>query len=156
MIQFALSCCIALITVIGTISSHRHRQQHATDGTTTPSLSGRTLKSFCLAFSGLVISTVSLLNFSLAVVTAMLIVLPYTLMRSSSTTLIARIFQWIILTILSPPFLAVISSHITKLPLSNLLSFIMEDYQVVRSWLLLYICVGYWPVNMAMQVLAFI
>ncbi|KAI7859114.1 Gaa1-like protein [Circinella umbellata] len=154
-VQFALSCCIALITVIGTISSHRHRQ-HATDGTTTSSLNGRTLKSFCLAFSGLVISTVSLLNFSLAVATAMLIVLPYTLMRSSSTTLTVRIFQWIILTILSPPCLAIIASHITNLELSDLLSFIMEDYQVVGSWLLLYVCVGYWPVNMAMQVLAFI
>ncbi|KAI9266635.1 Gaa1-like protein [Phascolomyces articulosus] len=156
-VQFALSCCIALITVIGTIFSHYRQHQPATDGTTkmVTTLNGRTLKSFCLAFSGLVISTISLLNFSLAVVTAVLIVLPYTLMRSS-TSLWARIFQWIILTILSPPGLAALTIFITQLPLAHLLSFLMEDYQVVGSWLLLYISVAYWPVNMAMQVLVFI
>ncbi|KAI9493887.1 Gaa1-like protein [Zychaea mexicana] len=149
-VQFALSCCIAVITVICTISSHRGGSRHATD---TPN-NGRTLKSFCLAFSGLVISTVSLLNFSLAVVTAVLIVLPYTFIRSSSSW-IARVLQCVILTLISPPGLAALAVAVGGLPLSKLLSMLIEDYQVVGSWLLLYICVAYWPVNLAMQILVF-
>ncbi|KAI8139216.1 Gaa1-like protein [Fennellomyces sp. T-0311] len=146
-VQFALSCCIALIMVICTISSHR---RHAT----TPN--GRTLKSFCLAFSGLVISTISLLNFSLAVVTAALIVIPYSFIRSSSSSWIIRILQWVVLNLISPPGLAALAVTLGGFPLSHILSSLIEDYQVVGSWLLLYICVAYWPVNMAMQVLVFI
>ncbi|KAJ8655462.1 hypothetical protein O0I10_008956 [Lichtheimia ornata] len=144
--QFILSTCVAHALVICSfiwMSLHPSLQYD-----------GRILKSFCLAFSGLVISTVSLLNFSLAVVTAICIVLPYSLIRSTSSWL-GRVVQLVMLTMLSPCGLALMYVTITGQSLGELLSIMIRDYQIVDSWLLLYICIGYWPTNMAMQIVVF-
>lgn len=116
------------------------------------SSSKRILKSFCLAFSGLVIATVSLLNFSLAVATAVLIVLPYSVMSSRPGWLF-RCVQWGALLVLSPPGIATIIACVTGMDLGDLLSILIKDYRTVSSWLLLYVCFAYWPTNMAMQIL---
>lgn len=112
------------------------------------------LKALCLALSGCCLSTIALLNFSISVVTALLIVVPYTLATASPRWPI-RILQWIVLAALSPPCLVWLVSVLTDVPMSHLVSILLGDHHVVRAWLLIYICLGYWPVNMAMHILLF-
>lgn len=122
--------------------------------TYTPQHDATILKSFCLAQSALVIATVSLLNFTLGVATALLILIPYSLIRPS-TNIVSKAVQLIALILLSPVGLTGVFSYYTGMPLTEILSTLLSDYQIVRSWFLTYICTVYWPMNMAMVILVF-
>jgi glycosylphosphatidylinositol transamidase len=119
-----------------------------------PEHDGTILKSFCLAQSALVIATVSLLNFTLGVATAILILVPYSLVRPS-TNLVVKLVQTILLVCLSPAGLLAAFSCVTDSKLTDVISIILSDYHIVRSWFLTYVCMVYWPINMAMIVLVF-
>ncbi|KAI8357897.1 Gaa1-like protein [Choanephora cucurbitarum] len=147
LVQFGASCIVAFITTLLSIAWVKRAQSPEHDGTI--------LKSFCLAGSALVIATVSLLNFALGVMTALLISIPYSFIRSTSSTSL-RAAQTFMLILLSPIGLAsVFSVLMPDVSLVNILSVILSDYQVVRSWFLTFVCTVYWPMNMAMIVLVF-
>lgn len=118
------------------------------------SVDARILKSFCLALSGLVITTISLLNFSLAAVTAVAVAIPYTIIQPTKQWVL-RLLQLGLLAALSPPGIISILVTAKGVHLDEILSIVLADYHVVNSWLLLYVCVAYWPTNMAMQILIF-
>ncbi|KAF1799968.1 Gaa1-like protein [Mucor lusitanicus] len=144
--QYTTSSIIALSTValcVVWISKHPSAEH---DGTI--------LKSLCLAASALVIATVSLLNFTLGIATAILIVIPYSFIRPSSNA-IWKLVQSAVLLALSPMGLLCVFSFTSGLPQVKILSTLMLDYQIVRSWFLTFCCTVYWPMNMAMLVLVF-
>ncbi|ORE06410.1 hypothetical protein BCV72DRAFT_250068 [Rhizopus microsporus var. microsporus] len=145
-LQFVLSLIISSITILFLVLwiSRSNSPEH--DGTI--------LKSFCLAESALVIATVSLLNFTLGVATALLILIPYSLIRPS-VNWSSKCAQTLILALLSPPVLACIYSVYTNTPLMTFLCTLLFDYQVVHSWFLTFICIVYWPINMSMIALVF-
>ncbi|KAI9024469.1 Gaa1-like protein [Phycomyces nitens] len=142
--QFFIACLIAFITVTGaSLWVTRNKS---------PTHNGAILKSFCLAQSALVIATVSLLNFSLAVATAITITLPYSIIRPSASSG-ARLIQWLLITAISPAGLVTMFTTITGSSLTTVLTTLFADYQVSQSWFLTYICIAYWPINMAMCIL---
>ncbi|KAI7871251.1 Gaa1-like protein [Spinellus fusiger] len=142
--QFGMVCLYALATVIGvSLWITHHPSTHP---------NGRILKSFCLAESALVVATVSLLNFSLAIATAILIVLPYGLMRPSPHSS-SRLFQWFVLALISPPGLVAVYTSVTEASLVDTLVVLMTDYHIAQSWFLTYVCLVYWPIHMAMCIL---
>lgn len=144
MIQYGASVVVCVISVLLSILYTKPSPEH--DGTI--------LKSFCLAQSALVIATVSLLNFTLGVATAILILIPYSLIRPCESNAI-KMIQLGLLTLLSPVGLATLFSQLTEMPLTDILFSILSDYHVVRSWFLTFICTVYWPINMAMMILVF-
>lgn len=146
LIQYGASVMISILSMVLTIL---YMKQNFT-----PEHDGTILKSFCLAQSALVIATVSLLNFTLGVATAILILIPYSLIRPCSSN-IYKMIQLIILILLSPVGLSSLFSQITQMPLSEVVSTILSDYHIVRSWFLTYICTVYWPMNMSMIILVF-
>lgn len=119
-----------------------------------PEHDGTILKSFCLAQSALVIATVSLLNFTLGVATAILIIVPYSLIKPS-THPVMRLVQTGLLVCLSPAGLLGIFTCVTDTKLTDVISIILSDYHIVRSWFLTFVCTVYWPINMAMIILVF-
>ncbi|KAI8391330.1 Gaa1-like protein [Radiomyces spectabilis] len=146
LVQFSMAGAVALFTSIAcsTWISHRKVSGNAS----------RILKSLCLAESALVISSVSLLNFGLALITAITIVIPYIFVRPTRYWGL-RIFQWVLLTTISPAGLGVLYSTVLGGSLTEALLVIQLDYQIVSSWLLTFICVVYWPINIAMHALVF-
>ncbi|KAL0091128.1 GPI transamidase GAA1 [Phycomyces blakesleeanus] len=142
--QFIIACLIAFTTVTG-LSLWVTKNRSTTH-------SGAILKSFCLAQSALIIATVSLLNFSLAVATAITIALPYSIIRPSPNSA-ARLAQWLIITLTSPAGLVTLFTIITGNCLTSVLTALFADFQVAQSWFLTYICIVYWPINMAMCIL---
>ncbi|CAO3701188.1 unnamed protein product [Rhizopus stolonifer] len=119
-----------------------------------PEHDGTMLKSFCLAESALVVAAVSLLNFTLGIATALLISIPYSLTRPS-TRLFWKCIQILVLAIVSPPGLVTLFGLLTEIPLVHIFSTLLFDYQQFGSWFLTFICIVYWPINMAMIVLVF-
>ncbi|KAI8337887.1 Gaa1-like protein, partial [Chlamydoabsidia padenii] len=142
-IQMGAVFTIALITIIATSCWVIKADSPLHDG--------RILKSVCLAVSAMVLATVSLLNFSLAVSTALAIVVPYSLVRPTSSWF-WRLVQCTLLTLLSPIGLALVY---TSGDLVFLVSQLVFDYQVVHSWFIVFVCMVYWPINMAMHILIF-
>ncbi|CAO3627736.1 unnamed protein product [Cunninghamella blakesleeana] len=153
-LQIFLSAIISLLT-ISTVASYF--MEYSSQGFT------RMLKCICLAITAMVIATISLLNFSLAVGTAMLTVFPYTIV-GPTTSHIWRIFQCGLLTISSPIGLLWLFSFFTNSASSTstlesmieMLTQLLFDYETLQSWFLVYICLIYWPINMAMNILVFL
>ncbi|KAI9361384.1 Gaa1-like protein [Pilaira anomala] len=144
LIQYGASSIVCILTILLSIRYTNTSPEH--DGTI--------LKSFCLAQTALVIATVSLLNFTLGVATAILILVPYSLIRPS-TNYATKSIQILILFLLSPVGLAYLFSQFSRLPLTEILADILSDYHTVKSWFLTFICIAYWPINMAMMILVF-
>ncbi|KAI8997337.1 Gaa1-like protein [Pilobolus umbonatus] len=144
LIQLGSSITLSTLSTVGTILWMNKSPEH--DGTI--------LKSFSLAHSALVIATVSLLNFTLGVATAILILMPYSLIRPSKS-MIWRTSQCLVLVALSPFGLMYIYSRIADFPMTDILSGLLSDYHIVHSWFLIYVCIIYWPINMAMTILVF-
>lgn len=152
-LQILLTTSISLLT-ISTVANYF--MDYSSQGF------ARMLKCICLAITAMVIATISLLNFSLAVGTAMLTVLPYTIVRPT-TSWIWRILQCGLLTISSPIGLLWLFSLFTNSSSSSTLEFMIEilsqllfDYEILQSWFLIFICLIYWPINMAMHILVFL
>jgi glycosylphosphatidylinositol transamidase len=147
-IQIGVACVVSTITIVAT--SLWVVQANS------PLHDGRILKSVCLAVSAMVLATVSLLNFSLAVATSLAIVVPYSLVRHTPSWA-GRAFQCLLLSLLSPIGLALL--YTTLVPgaddMMSLVSQLIFDYQVVQSWFVVFVCLVYWPINMAMHILVF-
>ncbi|KAI8643787.1 Gaa1-like protein [Parasitella parasitica] len=144
--QYTTSSAVAMSTVTVCILWISKAQSTEHDGTI--------LKSFCLAACALVIATVSLLNFTLGVATAILVVIPYSLIRPSGNSF-WKLIQSILLLALSPMGLLHLFSLVSGFPFTTVLSTLLSDYQVVRAWFLTFCCTVYWPMNMAMLILVF-
>ncbi|KAI8876384.1 Gaa1-domain-containing protein [Backusella circina FSU 941] len=147
LIQFGASILVSILSTLFTVFYVSRRYL-------TTKQDGDILKSFCLAQSALVIATVSLLNFGLGVVTAVAIVIPYSFIRPTKH-LALRLFQIVLLVILSPAGLIALFSVSTGTNVADVLATLMSDYEIVRSWFLTFICTVYWPINMAMMTLVF-
>lgn len=147
-IQYGASVIIAVFTIMAVVTWIKKSQSPQHDGTV--------LKSLCLAQNALVIATVSLLNYTLGIATAILILIPYTLIRPSlNKGLVTKLIQTSLLILLSPMGLAQVFSYIGQIQLTDLLRVLLSDYQIVHSWFLAYVCTVYWPMNMAMIILVF-
>ncbi|KAI9487195.1 MAG: Gaa1-like protein [Benjaminiella poitrasii] len=148
LIQYGISVLTAFMTTIISIGWICYSQSPEHDGTI--------LKSFCLAQGALIIATVSLLNFTLGVATAMLILVPYSLTQPCGDK--SRCMTWLqtsVLILLSPVGLASIFCYTSNMSLGEVLRILLSDYHLVRSWFLTFMCTVYWPINMAMIVLVF-
>ncbi|KAF9430326.1 Glycosyl phosphatidyl inositol protein transamidase complex subunit [Podila epigama] len=111
-----------------------------------------TLKTFVLALSALVVTTLSALNFSLAVSIGVVIVWPYMYFRPSRLFLL-NIVQTLILAAISPPGLLVFASWWYSMDVSLILSWALEGYEILGTWLLPTLCCIYWPINLAATVM---
>ncbi|KAG0040159.1 Glycosyl phosphatidyl inositol protein transamidase complex subunit [Podila clonocystis] len=111
-----------------------------------------TLKTFVLALSALVVTTLSALNFSLAVSIGVVIVWPYLYFRPSRLMLL-NIIQTVILAGISPPGLLLFASWQYSMDVSLVLGWILEGYEILGTWLLPTICCIYWPINLAATVM---
>ncbi|KAF9338343.1 Glycosyl phosphatidyl inositol protein transamidase complex subunit [Podila minutissima] len=111
-----------------------------------------TLKTFVLALSALVVTTLSALNFSLAVSIGIVIVWPYLHFRPSRLMLL-NVIQTVILVGISPPGLVLFASWWYSMDVSLVLGWILEGYEILGTWLLPTICCIYWPINLAATVM---
>lgn len=84
----------------------------------------------------------------------MAVAIPYTIIQPTKQWVL-RLLQLGLLAALSPPGIISILVTAKGVHLDEILSIVLADYHVVNSWLLLYVCVAYWPTNMAMQILIF-
>ncbi|KAF8927039.1 Glycosyl phosphatidyl inositol protein transamidase complex subunit [Dissophora ornata] len=123
-----------------------------TNTTDAPASDWIVLKTFILALSALVVTTLSALNFSLAVSIGVIIVLPYMAFKPSSSAFLTAI-QAAILLAISPPGLAMAASWWYSKDVGAILSWVLEGYEVLGTWLLPTICCVYWPLNLAAVVM---
>ncbi|KAF9973114.1 Glycosyl phosphatidyl inositol protein transamidase complex subunit [Actinomortierella ambigua] len=106
------------------------------------------LKTFILAIAALEVTTLSALNFSLAVSIGVLIAIPYLSFRPTNNNL-HRILQLGTLLAMSPPGLALFASYWFEMDVGSILHWVLEGYEVMGTWLLPTICFVYWPLNLA-------
>ena len=130
----------------------KDRNAKNNNSTDTPASDWIVLKSFILALSALFVTTLSALNFSLAVSIGLVIVLPYMAFKPSSSAILTAI-QAAILLAISPPGLAMAASWWYSKDVSAILSWVLEGYEVLGTWLLPTICCIYWPLNLAAVVM---
>lgn len=132
----------------GSSSNYNKTHHVAADQELTPAADWIMLKTLILALSALIVTTLSALNFSLAVSMGILIVLPYMAFRPSRWTIVS-IVEALILLVISPPGLMMVASWwYTKDP-SDVLSWILREYEILGTWLLPTACFIYWPLNLA-------
>ncbi|KAG0245355.1 Gaa1-like protein [Mortierella sp. GBAus27b] len=110
------------------------------------------LKTFILALSALVVTTLSALNFSLAVSIGIIIVLPYMAFKPSSYMILSWI-QAAILLAISPAGLMIAASWWCEQDPSLVLSWVLEGYEVLGTWLLPTVCGIYLPLNLATTIM---
>ncbi|KAF9172238.1 Glycosyl phosphatidyl inositol protein transamidase complex subunit [Mortierella sp. AD010] len=110
------------------------------------------LKTFILALSALIVTTLSALNFSLAVAIGVVIVFPYMAFRPSSYSIISGV-QALVLMAISPPGLLAAGAWWYSKDISLVLNWVLEGYEVLGSWLLPTLCCIYWPINLAVIVM---
>ncbi|KAG0227689.1 Glycosyl phosphatidyl inositol protein transamidase complex subunit [Actinomortierella wolfii] len=106
------------------------------------------LKTFILAIAALGVTTLSGLNFSLAVSIGVLIAIPYLTFQPTNNHLF-RLLQLGTLLAISPPGLAMLASHWLEMDIGSILRWVLEGYEVMGTWLLPTICFIYWPLNLA-------
>ncbi|KAF9165893.1 Glycosyl phosphatidyl inositol protein transamidase complex subunit [Actinomortierella ambigua] len=106
------------------------------------------LKTFILAMAALEVTTLSALNFSLAVSIGVLIAVPY-LMFQPTHNHVLRILQLGTLMAMSPPGLVLWASYLLEMDVSAILHWVLQGYEVMGTWLLPTICFVYWPLNLA-------
>jgi glycosylphosphatidylinositol transamidase len=114
----------------------------------TPAADWIMLKTLILALSALFVTTLSALNFSLAVSMGILIVLPYMAFRPSRWTVVS-IVEALILLAISPPGLMMVASWWYAKDPSDVLSWVLREYEILGTWLLPTACFIYWPLNLA-------
>ncbi|ORX47956.1 Gaa1-domain-containing protein [Hesseltinella vesiculosa] len=142
--QLVTMTAVVVTVIVGTSGWLKTSQQTTYDP--------RLLKCMCLALGATTIATVSLLNFSLAVATALTTILPYTLVRPTSSVA-GKLVQCALLSLVSPLGLACVYALHNHASLIQAIMPLTWDYQLVHSWFLMYACMVYWPVNIAMHIL---
>ncbi|KAG0337472.1 Glycosyl phosphatidyl inositol protein transamidase complex subunit [Podila humilis] len=106
------------------------------------------LKTVVLALSALVVTTMSALNFSLAVSIGVVVVWPYLYFRPTRL-MVVNLIQMVILVAISPPGLLLFASWWYGMDASMVLGWILEGYEILGTWLLPTLCCIYWPINLA-------
>ncbi|KAF9145864.1 Glycosyl phosphatidyl inositol protein transamidase complex subunit [Mortierella sp. GBA39] len=129
-------------------SSHSDKTHNVADQELTPAADWIMLKTLILALSALIVTTLSALNFSLAVSIGVLIVLPYMAFRPSRWTVVS-IIEALILLAISPPGLMMVASWWYVKDPSEVLSWVLREYEILGTWLLPTACFVYWPLNLA-------
>ncbi|KAG0059759.1 Glycosyl phosphatidyl inositol protein transamidase complex subunit [Linnemannia elongata] len=128
--------------------NHSDKTQNVADQELTPAADWIMLKTLILALSALIVTTMSALNFSLAVSIGVLIVLPYMAFRPSRWTAVS-IIEALILLAISPPGLMMVASWWYAKDPSEVLSWVLREYEILGTWLLPTACFVYWPLNLA-------
>ncbi|CAG8450657.1 11126_t:CDS:10 [Ambispora leptoticha] len=106
------------------------------------------LKCFTLAFTGMIISCLSVLNFSLAVFTALIVIIPFSLFQPHESKAI-RYFQLFVLCLISPPGLLLLSG----VDVGNFLKSTLMEYQLLGNYIVPFVCCLYWPNVLAYTVI---
>ncbi|KAF9913016.1 Glycosyl phosphatidyl inositol protein transamidase complex subunit [Linnemannia zychae] len=132
----------------GSSSDSSDESHDAAEQDLTPAADWVMLKTLILALSALIVTTLSALNFSLAVSMGILIVVPYMAFRPSRWTFIS-VIQALILLAISPPGLMMVASWWYSKDPSEVLSWVLREYEILGTWLLPTACFIYWPLNMA-------
>ncbi|KAG0256499.1 Glycosyl phosphatidyl inositol protein transamidase complex subunit [Mortierella polycephala] len=158
MLKLVASVGVCSMLVISAVSSARVRNHvlksadkkdnSASSGELTPAVDWIILKTFILALSALFVTTLSALNFSLAVSIGVIIVFPYMVFRPSRFIGLS-IVQAIILLVISPPGLLLMASSFYSMDVSMVLGWALQEYEVLGTWLLPAVCGIYWPLNLA-------
>ncbi|KAG9325677.1 hypothetical protein KVV02_001161 [Mortierella alpina] len=142
--------------ILKSTSTQNNHADKTSSTSSTPELSPAAdwiiLKTFILALSALIVTTLSALNFSLAVSIGLIIVLPYMTFRPSHYKALSLV-QTAALISISPPGLMVAASWWYSKDISQVLAWVLEAYEVLGTWLLPTICGVYWPLNMATMVM---
>ncbi|KAF9149155.1 Glycosyl phosphatidyl inositol protein transamidase complex subunit [Linnemannia schmuckeri] len=129
-------------------STNSDKSHVVADQELTPAADWIMLKTLILALSALIVTTLSALNFSLAVSMGVLIVLPYMAFRPSRWTVVS-IVEALILLAISPPGLMMVASWWYAKDPSEVLSWVLREYEILGTWLLPTACFIYWPLNLA-------
>ncbi|KAF9932173.1 Glycosyl phosphatidyl inositol protein transamidase complex subunit [Mortierella alpina] len=142
--------------ILKSTSTQSNRVDKTSSPSSTPELAPAAdwiiLKTFILALSALIVTTLSALNFSLAVSIGLIIVLPYMTFRPSHYKALSLV-QTAALISISPPGLMLAASWWYSKDISQVLAWVLEAYEVLGTWLLPTICCVYWPLNMATMVM---
>ncbi|KAG0052680.1 Glycosyl phosphatidyl inositol protein transamidase complex subunit [Gryganskiella cystojenkinii] len=106
------------------------------------------LKTFILSLSALTVTTLSALNFSLAVSIGIVIVFPFMIFRPTNFLAINAI-QALILSAISPPGLIFLAAWFYEMDVSLVLRWVLDGYEILGTWLLPTLCCIYWPLNIS-------
>ncbi|KAG9304501.1 hypothetical protein G9A89_020065 [Geosiphon pyriformis] len=98
------------------------------------------IKCFTLALTGMIIACLSVLNFSLAVSTALIVIIPFSLFRPHEKNII-RYLQLVSLALISPPGILFLSGT----DLGEFLKSALTEYQLLGNYLLPFTFCLYWP-----------
>ncbi|RUS22965.1 Gaa1-like protein [Endogone sp. FLAS-F59071] len=145
--KLVTAVAISLVAIAIVITATRRQPS---DPKTSASL-WQALKSVCLAHTALGIVAVSPTNFSLAIVTALVVTLPYLAIRPAWWTWA----QAAALVALSPPGLLALFAAVSGTNVFEAVRVVLGDYETVGTWVLMYVCCMYWPVNLAMWAVVF-
>ncbi|CAG8565628.1 9198_t:CDS:10, partial [Dentiscutata erythropus] len=99
---------IATVGLIKAFQNRAHKIKSKHHNQLSPSPDWIILKSFTLAFTAMIISCLSVLNFSLAVFISIIVVIPFSLFQPSTHEII-RYLELIVLVLISPPGILIIS-----------------------------------------------
>ncbi|KAF9291779.1 Glycosyl phosphatidyl inositol protein transamidase complex subunit, partial [Mortierella alpina] len=135
-----------------TKNTNADKTSSATSAELAPAADWIILKTFILALSALIVTTLSALNFSLAVSIGLIIVFPYTTFRPSQYKILSLV-QTAALIAISPPGLMLAASWWYSKDISEVVAWVLEAYEVLGTWLLPTICCVYWPLNLAAMVM---
>ena len=106
------------------------------------------LKSLILSLWCVALSSVSLVNFSLAFFTALLVVPPALFFRPTHS-LVLNALQQFTLFALSPPVLLLLTCRLLETDPLQVFSHLLYGYQILSSWTFPIICFGYYPMSIA-------
>ncbi|CAI2165835.1 1968_t:CDS:10 [Funneliformis geosporum] len=109
------------------------------------------LKSFTLAFTAMIISCLSVLNFNLAVFISLMVIIPFSLFQPTPKYQILQYLQLLVLIIISPPGILLSS----RTNMEEFLRWVLMEYELFGSYLLPFICCFYWPNILVYGVIVF-
>ncbi|CAG8502830.1 1062_t:CDS:10 [Rhizophagus irregularis] len=109
------------------------------------------LKSFTLAFTAMIMSCLSVLNFSLAVFSSLIVIIPFSLFKPTPKYKLLQYLQLLVLIMISPPGILILSGT----NLEKFLRWALMEYELLGSYLLPFICCFYWPSILVYSVIIF-
>ncbi|CAG8511788.1 20515_t:CDS:10 [Gigaspora margarita] len=141
---------IATAGLVSAFQSRSHKIKSDHHNQLSPSPDWIILKSVTLAFTAMIISCLSLLNFSLAVFISIIVVIPFSLFQPSAHQII-RYLELIVLVLISPPGILIIS----KTNIEEFLRWTIMEYELFGNYFLPFICCLYWPIILVYVVIIF-
>ncbi|CAG8558496.1 12704_t:CDS:10 [Funneliformis caledonium] len=152
---FTLSLTTSLSIIVPTslikISQVRSLNNNAPPPRQKPAPNWMILKSFTLAFTAMIISCLSVLNFNLAVFISLMVIIPFSLFQPTPQYQILRYIQLLVLIIISPPGILLFS----RTNMEEFLRWALMEYELFGNYLLPFICCFYWPNILVYGVIVF-